>query len=127
MTGHDQRHHFLGENDSRLPFDGLPFCYQDANWGLIPEHMRSGVQRYIEFGIKPGSFLTSMIENDLRGAVENADAENAHALRGYVQFFYSYGPAECWGSPEKMKKWVVQGGLNKLRIAACKESEKSHG
>ena len=112
--GHDTRSFLDDEKDPRLPFAALPYCYQDANWNLIPEHMRAVVQRYIEFGCKPGSFLSAMVENDLRRAVENADAENVHALRNYVQFFYSYSPAECWGSPQKVKKWQEQHGLHKL-------------
>ena len=31
----------------------------------IPEHMRGGIERYVNHGIPPGSFLTAIICNDL--------------------------------------------------------------
>lgn len=82
-----------------------------ANWNLIPEHMRGGVRRWIEHGIFPGSFLTAVIENDLRTAVAKADDINVNRLADYVRFFHCDAPAGCWGSPEKVEAWNARGGL----------------
>lgn len=82
-----------------------------ADWTLIPFHMIGGVRRYIENGIPPGSFLTAVLSNDLRGAFERADDENRGCIEGYVRFLYSYGPSECWGSPAKFNAWCQRGGL----------------
>lgn len=82
-----------------------------ADWNLIPAHMVGGLRRYIENGIEPGSFLSAVLSNDLRGACEKADDENRHRLFDYVQFFYCYVPSECWGSPSKFKDWCERGGL----------------
>jgi hypothetical protein len=82
-----------------------------ADWSLIPPHMIGGLRRFIENGIGPGSFLTAVLCNDLRGACERADDENRDRLFQYVQFLYSYAPSECWGSPAKFDAWCKQGGL----------------
>jgi hypothetical protein len=83
----------------------------ETDWKLIPEYMIGGLRRYIEHGIAPGSFLSAVLANDLRGAYEKADIVNQHALFNYVKFLYSYAPAGCWGSEENFKKWCKSGGL----------------
>ena len=77
----------------------------------IPEHMRPGLTRYIERGIKPGSFMRAVLENDLKNAVFLADDINRQHLVDWVQILYTYAPGNCWGSPEKFKAWIAQGGL----------------
>ena len=80
----------------------------DVNWGRIPERMQGGIERYIERGIPPGSFLQAVIRNDLRAACERADDENQHLLYDYVKFFYVYAPFDCFGSPENYKAWIAK-------------------
>lgn len=78
----------------------------NMNWDLLPEHMREGVRMYLEERIAPGSFLTAVICNDLVNALGQADHINRERLHDIVSFFYSYAPSNCWGSVEKMKKWL---------------------
>ena len=72
----------------------------------IPERMMGGIQRYLEHGIPPGSFLTAIIENNLSRAVANADNENMQNIPAYVSYFYNECPGDCWGSPENMQEWM---------------------
>lgn len=72
----------------------------------IPERMMDGIERYIEHGIGPGHFLTAVIQNDLTEAVNRADEENMRNLPAYVAYFWNNAPADCWGTPEKMKAWM---------------------
>lgn len=72
----------------------------------IPERMMGGIKRYIEQGIKPGSFLCAVIHNDLREACGMADDENVMNLPAYVAYFYNEAPSQCWGSPEHMQQWI---------------------
>ena len=72
----------------------------------IPDRMLDGIKRYVEDGIIPGSFLRAIIENDLRNAVGCADDENLVNIPAYVSYFYNETPGACWGSKEKMKRWV---------------------
>lgn len=82
-----------------------------ADWSLIPLHMRGAVFRYIMNGIPPGSFLSAVVNNDLREAVARADDENRHALPRYVQFFYNSAPSGSWGHPDALRDWTQRGGL----------------
>lgn len=84
-----------------------------ADWSLIPPHMIGGLRRYIEDGIPPGSFLTAVLSNDLRGACERADDENRHCLFDYVSFLYNHAPTGSWGSKENFGAWCDLGGLNR--------------
>jgi hypothetical protein len=69
----------------------------------IPERMRDSIKLYIEKGIHPGSFLSAIIRNDLRGACESADDENLQNIPAYIYYFYNYAPISCWGGPKSMK------------------------
>lgn len=83
----------------------------EANWSLIPDHMVGAVRRYFENGIQPGDFLSAVLANDLRGAVEYADDVNRDRLADYIMFFYNYCPAGSWGSLENFKGWMNKRGL----------------
>lgn len=89
-----------------------------ADWSLIPEHMIGGLRRYIEHGIPPGSFLTAVLSNDLRGAFERGDDINRVAVENYVRFLYNYAPAGSWGSSACFADWCKQGGLSERRASA---------
>lgn len=82
------------------------------NYDLLPEHLRGGVQRYIEHGVIPGSFLVAVICNALREAVGYADDESLAALSNIVRWFTWNAPSECWGSGDKMAKWAAEKSCN---------------
>lgn len=71
----------------------------------IPDYMVGGIVRWIENGIHPGDFLAAVISNDLKEACARADETNQELIFNYVQFFYSWAPSQCWGSPEKVATW----------------------
>ena len=73
------------------------------DYSALPEHMREGMQLYIEHGVLPGSFLQAVLENDLMGALRNADDINLHRLPDYGRFLYNEMPLAIFGSPEKVK------------------------
>ena len=74
----------------------------------IPERMMAGITRYIEQGIKPGNFLSAIIQNDLNEAVSRADDDNLMNLPAYVGYFYNEAPSGCYGSPEIMDAWLAR-------------------
>lgn len=74
---------------------------------LIPDHMHDALRSYLEMGLLPGSFLTAVLENDLKGAFGAADHINASRLKDYVSFLSNFAPSSCWGSPEKVAAWVA--------------------
>lgn len=72
----------------------------------IPSYMMEGLTDYVKRGVPPGGFLTAVICNDLKEAVGRADEDNFHNIQAYVGYFYNVAPAECWGSAERMNKWI---------------------
>lgn len=75
----------------------------------IPERMMESISRYVKEGVRPGSFLTAVICNNLRGAISSADSENLENLPAFMTYFYNETPSECWGSIKKMDAWVKMG------------------
>lgn len=64
-----------------------------------------GFKRWVEEGIYPGSFTTSVLENNLHQAYARADYTNKPILGSIIKWVYWNLPANCWGSKEKMKEW----------------------
>ncbi len=76
----------------------------------IPQRMAGAIERYINKGILPGPFLTAVLENNLKEAVGQADDENLNNLSAYCGYLYNEAPANCYGSPKLVQKWVKMGG-----------------
>lgn len=72
----------------------------------IPGRMHHGIILYIIDHRRPGDFLYAVITNNLKEAVGRADDKNVLLLQQYVRWFYNYAPSPCWGSVEKVSKWL---------------------
>jgi hypothetical protein len=72
----------------------------------LNEHIHAALIRYIQDGINPGGFLTAVLSNDLNYAVLNADEDNFLSLQYLCKWLYNYAPKDCYGSPDKVKKWT---------------------
>ena len=85
--------------------------YNDPSGLFFPEHMRNGLELWVEHGIMPGGFLTSVLTNDLFGALSRADETNRQHIHGICSFIYNHIPGNTWGSVEIMEEWqkTVQG------------------
>lgn len=77
-----------------------------ANWGLIPPHMREGLQLYLESGVRPGSFLSAVLCNNLMGAVACADETNINRLPGYIRFLHNYVDPRAFGNEANFRAWM---------------------
>ena len=89
---------------------------------LLPEHMRDGMQLYVDHGIEPGSFMTSVLANDLKQACACADDINRYRIFDIVSYCYNYIPSQSWGSYERVEAWIKQGGmLGRNRLLAKEE------
>jgi hypothetical protein len=71
----------------------------------VPEHMREPFQRWIEYGISPGSFGFALLSNDLKGSFLLADHINSRHIKSIFTWFYNYAPSDCWGSVENVQNW----------------------
>ena len=72
----------------------------------ITSECNEGLRRYVKDGIKPGSFLTAILCNDLLSAVGHADSVNKSRIHEYVKYLFNEVPGSCWGSPETMQSWM---------------------
>lgn len=72
----------------------------------VPDHNLPGLARWLSCGIRPGSFLTALLSNDLRGCMQNGDDENLGKLHELWQFLYMQIPSDAWGSRERMSAWT---------------------
>lgn len=84
----------------------LNYEMMEDPYSFVPHHMRDGYKLWIEKGILPGSFGTSVLENDLAGAIGKADHINLRYLASTVSWFYNFAPSDCWGSQEKVALWM---------------------
>ena len=78
-----------------------------ARYELAPNNLGESFKRYIEQGIPTGSFLRAVLENNLREAFGRADEYNSACMREIVAWLWNEAPADCWGSPEKVKNWIA--------------------
>lgn len=76
------------------------------NENLIPPHMVDGLNRWIEKKSEPESFLSSIIDNDLKRAVETADYINIHLIPTYVFWLFNHAPAGSWGYSGAVQEWL---------------------
>jgi hypothetical protein len=84
---------------------------QTVNIGYPPqrklnEEIHATLLKYIQHGLHPGGFLSAVLNNDLKHAVLDADEENFLNLQYLCKWLYNYAPETCYGSPEKVKKWM---------------------
>ncbi len=81
--------------------EGEPIDYSG-----IPEHMRGAMQRYMEHKIKPGGFLTALLENDLMSTLRKADDINKQRLYDYIVWLRNHAPSGSFGSNDVCRKWL---------------------
>jgi hypothetical protein len=86
----------------------------ESQYRVIPEHMREGMRRYIEYGQAPGDFLSAILCNDFMSAAAKADYINQRALFDYCFFLYNYAPAGSHSSHSNFSFWCNNGGLRGL-------------
>ena len=70
------------------------------------------LQRYINYGIMPGDFLTAVLENNLSESVGRADLANGRNLRNIVCYIREHVPSNAWGSP----KIVMEYGFSRIQL-----------
>lgn len=76
------------------------------------EEAYSALQRYQAHRLHPGSFLASVLSNDLHGAVNYGDQESLEQLPRIVRYVSNNLPANLCGSPEKFKSHLQNKPTN---------------
>ena len=76
-------------------------AYPDA-----PVHILASINRYVEHGLRPGSFVMAVLSNDLAAAFQTADDESHRGLRDILRYIRWEIPGTCWGSQAKVEAWL---------------------
>lgn len=76
-----------------------------GNYPNIPSHTQGSLQRYVDYGLKPSSFLLAVLCNDLIGAAAVADPENRAALADIALFVYKEVPYFAQGSMDQINTY----------------------
>ena len=74
----------------------------------IPERIKNSLDRYAQHHVPTGGFLKAVLENDLQEAVARADEDTLMALRTICAYVYNELPSPCWGTREKVTKWLAE-------------------
>ncbi len=74
----------------------------------IRDSFHGSIQRYIYFGMAPGSFLQAVITNNLRLAINGADDDwTIKDVRNLLLWFYMEAPSQCHGSKKNFDAWCA--------------------
>jgi hypothetical protein len=92
----------------------------------IPAHTMKALDEYFIKGWSPGSFLTSILTNNLYGAVNSADHANKHVIYEIVKWLVTEAevPTSSWGSEENIKDWLHD--TNNIRTKWVDKIEKKY-
>jgi hypothetical protein len=80
----------------------------------FPEHTMEALDNYFLKGYPPGGFLTSILTNNLYGAVSSADNANKHVIFEIVKWLTTESrlPPTSWGCNENVIAWLHdEGGI----------------
>ncbi len=88
-----------------LTFDLMEAERQQPNSELIEPRFKQTIDYYVQYGYKPGHFITAVLENDLVGAFGRADCEAMNNLKHIIAYCYNKIPSDCWGSKWKVEEW----------------------
>jgi len=79
----------------------------------VPGHYHEGLVRYLVHRIPTGSFLATVLRNNLVGAVvladpAGADPAGARHLVDIVRWLFEHAPHAAWGSEEAVDRWTAR-------------------
>ena len=80
-------------------------CQKHDQYYQIKESTIQSINDYVEHKLEPGSFVTAVLANDLKGSFGRADHENLGAMFQICCYVYNEIPASCQGSYEKVRAW----------------------
>lgn len=73
---------------------------------MVPSYLHDGLINYFARRIRPGSFLTAVLENNLRVALGKADPLSRAAFADILEFLVTTAPYDSWGSEDAVTAWV---------------------
>ena len=92
---------------------------------VIPDHTKEALDSYFLKGYEPGGFLTSVLTNNLYGAVTSADIANRHAIYEIVKWLTTdpIVPIHSWGTKDHVSNWLDDVGGIRTKFVDKMEKE----
>ena len=100
------------------PIDGAESNYQE----MVPDHTIEALDHYFIKGFKPGGFVTAMIVEDWKKALNCADSANRQRFWYIATWLMRYAPKGSTGSYEAMDDWLLD--RKGIRSTYVDEAEK---
>jgi hypothetical protein len=88
----------------------------------VPDHTQQALEDYFFHGYEPGSFLMSVLCNDLMGAVNRCDHINREHIVDIAKWVMHTAPCSSWGNRAMVMDWV--NDTNGTRTKFVDEFEK---
>lgn len=79
---------------------------EDSSWKRVPDHTKRAMIDYLRYHTRPGSFLRSVLTNDLTQSVLRADRQNLDNLHHITRVMFWFFPADAWGSKKQVASWT---------------------
>ena len=79
---------------------------EEEEMNNCPQNIIESLNRYVTVRIPTGGFLRAVLENDLMEALGRADSQNKAELSAICNYVYNELPMNCWGSRERVRKWL---------------------
>ncbi len=96
---------------------------RDQAEAQLPEHMINLVMRYINTGVRSGTFVEMIASHNLEGIEAQTDIETKDRVQDFVDFFNDHAPPECHGSHEIVLAWRAKGGLDNVPPAGAPKAK----
>ena len=108
-------------------FPDLEFSTGNRRLGeiSIPDHTKEALDSYFLRGYEPGGFLTSVLSNNLYGAVTSADVANRHAIYEITRWLTTdpIVPVRSWGTKDHVSNWLDDVGGIRTKFVEKMEKE----
>lgn len=72
----------------------------------MTEQSKESLYNYLVHGFEPGSFMTSVLSNDLFGAVSRADFLNIDLISQYARWIENCAPYGSYGDRDTVRGWL---------------------
>lgn len=101
----------------------MPKNMIDFGDARIPDHTKISIENYLLYGLPPGGFLTSVLTNNLYGAVASADYQNKDRIVDIVKWLTFAAPGGSYGNYEILNDWVNDTHGNRASYVAAVEKD----
>jgi hypothetical protein len=86
------------------------------DFSLVPNRFRGEMTAYFLHGKAPRSLaLIAVLSNNLKDSLRLVPTSDLLSL---VTFLQEDCPAPMWGSPERVNRWMLRGGLSASPVSA---------